>query len=101
MTVTRRYELKLLACNVLVKDVKRSTDVPVTYGLKATAIDFDRNGPHEKAHRNHKTVTALDAKHNADHTLQGPGFHLPPFPDRQVGDRFCTHLAPRNLVNSR
>src|SRR5438128_12576038 len=99
MTVTRRYELKLLACNVLVKAVKRSTDVPVTYGLNAPAIDFDRNGPHEKAHRYDKTVTALDAKHNADHTLQGPGFGPHHLPDRQVGERLLPDMGFRNLLN--
>ncbi len=98
--MTRRYELKLLACKALVGNVKRSTDVPVAYGLNAIAIDFDRNGPHEKAHRNHKTVAALDAKHDTDQTLQGPGFDPDHLPDRQVGTRFSADLALRNLANS-
>jgi hypothetical protein len=94
------YELKLLACKALVGNVKRSTDVPVAYGLNTTPIDFNRNGPHEKAHRNHKTVAALDAKHNTDQALQGTGFDPDHFPNRQVGARFSADLALRNLANS-
>src|SRR6266702_5427870 len=100
MTVTRRYELKLLACKALVGNVKRSADVPVAYGLNTTAIDFNRNGPHEKANRNDKMVIALDTKHNTDQTLQGPGFDPDHFPDRQVRARFSADLGLRNLANS-